>query len=58
MTLKWLKVLKLNKICLEMVKAMTPKKREKKKSIRRFCFSMNGYHSIYATALTSVVSSY
>ena len=25
MTLKWLKVLKLSKICLKMVKAMTPK---------------------------------
>ena len=25
MTLKWLKVLKLSKICLQMVKAMTPK---------------------------------
>ena len=38
MTLKWLKVLKLNKICLEMVKAMTPKKKREKKIDQKILF--------------------
>ena len=40
MTLKWLKILKLSKICLNMIKAMTLKQ-----SIKTFCFWMNGYYS-------------
>ena len=57
-TIKWLKVLKCSKICLKMVKAMTQKKKKKKKLIGIFCFSMNRYHSIYTVDLTSVVSNY
>ena len=50
-TLRWLKVLKLSKICLS-------DEWRKKKTIRTFCFSMNGYHSIYTVDLMSVVSNY
>ena len=52
-TLTWLKVLKLSKICLNMIKAMTPKNQNE-----HFGFSMNGYDSIYTVDLTSVVSDY
>ena len=48
-TSEWLKVLKLSKICLW----SWSKPWRQKQPIRTFCFSMNGYHSIYTVDLTS-----
>ena len=47
-TLRWLKVLKLSKICLKMIKATTQNNNNNKTADQRaFGFSMNGYDSIY-----------
>ena len=52
-TLKWLKVLKLSKICFKMVKAMTPKTTD-----QNILFLNEQIPFIYTVDLTSVVSNY
>ena len=46
-TLKWLKLLQMIKICVKMVKAMTPKTQP----IRTFQFLKNGYHISFLNLL-------